>query len=255
MADAANAEAQLGPWFDDLYIFSEDQDGYWKWRHGDRMIAAWHRDRGHALPWDTIVIVQWDMLLLAPLKQLFAGLAPDQLLLSGLRSAREVESWWGWLEGSDPVKRQDRDAFRAYLAEAHGYRDELLCCLFIVACLPRRFLDLYVAAGPPLVGFLEYKLPTMARVFGMEFCTDHPYRPWWASNPATRNAPPRERLLNAVGEDIAFDTVLEEMGRPDGLRIIHPYRRPFPNQLPTGPAARALRKARRLREWINDRTS
>ncbi len=244
--EAGEAERRLGRWFDDFYAFAEERDPHWKWQHGDALIAAWHRDRGHALAWDSLVIVQWDMLMLAPISRLFATLQPGQILFSGLRPAREVEGWWGWLNGADPDKRADRDAFLAYLEDTHGYRGELLCCLFIVACLPRRFLDLYVAAGPPEVGFLEYKLPTLARIFGIPFCEDHPYRPWWASNPATRQAPARERLLNAVGDDIAFDTVLAEMARPDGLRIIHPYRRPFPNWLRTGVPARALSTLRRL---------
>ncbi|MBP2303052.1 hypothetical protein [Azospirillum picis] len=245
-AQAPEAERRLGRWFDDFYAFVEPRGAQWKWQHGDQLIAAWHRDRGATLAWDSLVIVQWDMLLLAPLRQLFAAVKPGEALFSGLRPEREVADWWGWLNGIDPDKRADRDAFRAYLAERHGYRGELLCCLFIVVCLPRRFLDLYVAEGPPEVGFLEYKLPTLARVYGIPFCENHPYRPWWASDPATRQAPARERLLNAVGEDVSFDTVLAEMARPEGGRIIHPYRKPFPNRLPPGRPAGVLALMRRL---------
>lgn len=245
-AKADVAQARLGRWLDDFYAFQDDRDAHWKWRHGDQLIAAWHRDRGHALPWDSLIVAQWDMLLLAPAKRLFPTLKPGEALFSGLRPAREVEGWWGWLSGVDPDKRADRDAFRAYLKTEHGYQDEFLCCLFIVACLPRRFLDLYVAAGPPEVGFLEYKLPTLARVFGIPFCQAHPYRPWWASNPATKDAPARERLLNAVGQDVAFDDVLAEMARCDGLRIIHPYRRHFPNWLANGLMASVMLRLRRL---------
>ncbi|MCM8738703.1 hypothetical protein M5E06_31875 [Azospirillum sp. A1-3] len=245
-AQALEAERRLRQWLDDFYAFTEPRSAHWKWQHGDRVIAAWHRDCGAELPWDSLVIVQWDMLLLAPLERLFATLKPGHALFSGLRPEREVAGWWGWLNDSDPDKRTDRDAFRTYLKDQHGYQGELLCCLFIVVCLPRRFLTLYVSEGPPEVGFLEYKLPTLARVYGIPFCEDHPYRPWWASNPETRHAPARARLLNAVGEDVSFDTILAEMARPDGGRIVHPYRKLFPNRLKTGLPAGLLARMRRL---------
>lgn len=244
-AEAAHVQARLGCWLNDFYVFTENQDSHWKWQHGDQLIAAWHRDRGHALAWDTIVIVQWDMLLLAPVERLFPTLKPGEALFSGLRTEHEVADWWGWLNGADPEKRADRDAFRLYLETEHGYRDALLCCLFIVVCLPRRFLDLYNAAGPPLTGFLEYKLPTLARVFGIPFCVEHPYRPWWASNPVTRQAPEQERLLNAVGQDISLNAVLAETARKDGLRIMHPYRQRFPRALGNRWMAWVVLQARR----------
>lgn len=247
--EAANAQARLGRWLDNFYAFPEDRSAHWKWQHGDQLIAAWYRDRGHALPWDSVVVAQWDMLLLASADRLFPTLKPGEALFSGLRPEHEVADWWGWLNGADPEKRADRNAFRNYLETEHGYRNELLCCLFIVACLPRRFLECYIAAGSPLVGFLEYKLPTLARVFGIPFCQDHPYHPWWASNPATRNAPERERLLNAVGRDIPLDAVLAETARQDGLRIIHPYRRHFPNCLCNRWVAWAALRARR---WMRN---
>ena len=226
--DAPAASAALSRWLDDLYIYPKERDALWKWQHGDQLIAAWHRDRGHALPWDTVFVTQWDMLLLEPLDRLFASLKPGEALFSGLRPAHEVEAWWGWLNGADETKRRDRDAFLSYMDKRYGFRGELLCCLFIVACLPRRFLDLYVEAGPPEAGFLEYKMPTMARQFGIPFCTDHPYRPWWRQEPATRDVPIRARLLNAVGDTLPREAVLEELARPGGLRIIHPYRGSFP---------------------------
>lgn len=238
--DPTEADAvrqRVGALMDDLYIFTEDRPALWKWQHGDRLIAAWHRDRGHALPWDSLVLVQWDMLILKPIRRAFAMLQPGQALFSGLRPESELSGWWGWIKGEDPEKARDLAAFRDRLARDHGYEGPLWCCLFIVVCLPRRFLDLYGAAGPPEEGFLEYKMPTLAHIFGIPFCTDHPYRPWWASDPTTRDAPLRQRLLNAVGDDPDFITVLEEAADRHGSGIIHPYRQPVPGWLSRWPLA------------------
>jgi hypothetical protein len=242
LEQAAEARGAVGDQLDDFYAFPEPRTPQWKWLHGDRLVAAWARDRGGELAWDTVVLVQWDMLVLAPLEQLFGGLGSGEAVFSGLRPAAEIASWWGWLKGEDPDKRAEAEAFRELLHGEYGYDGELWCCLFIVIALPRALLQRYAAAGPPEPGFLEYKLPTLARVFGTP-ATDGGFRPWWGADPATRDAPPPARVLNAVGEEVALATILGELARAAGARVFHPYRGRFPAWLAR---PRAVRLARAL---------
>ena len=223
----AAARRRLGPKLDDFYAFCEPREAAWKWRHGDRLIAAWHRDRGPELSWDTLVVVQWDMLLLVPLRRLFGRLQPGEALFSGDRPAAEVRAWWGWLS-DDPQKRAEEASFVDLIRREHGYAGDLWCCLFIVVALPRRYLDLYIASGPPEPGFLEYKMPTLARVFGVPVARSAAFQPWWAADPSTRAEPRRRRTLNAAGHDVTLGTILAEALRPGGGRVFHPYRRRFP---------------------------
>lgn len=226
--DAASMRAVLGPWCDDLYAFPEPRTPEWKWLNGDHLIAAWHKARGHALPdWDTLIVVQWDMLVLAPVRDLFAFLRPGELLLSGLRPLAEVEAWWGWAGRRLPERRPALDAFQSWLAQRHGYSGELWCCQFMVAALPRRFLDQSVADGPTEDGFIEYRVPTLARVYGIPFRLDHPFRPWWGADPATRDAPPPARILNAMGEAVPLALIRDQLADPHGGRIFHPFGDPF----------------------------
>lgn len=245
-ADAEAMRGSLGPLLDDWYAFAEDRPAEWKWRHGDRLIAAWHRDRGAALPWDDLFILQWDMLVLAPLARLFAAYPSGELVLSGLRPVSEVSGWWAWVNGSNPEMEADYRAFRALLGERFGYGGPLYCGLFIVARLPRRFLDRYVAAGPPEAGFLEYKIPSLAAAFGVPLAHGQPFRPWWRNDPSTRDAPPRARVLNAVGDDVPLAVVLEELCDPAGTRLIHPCRARFSPWLSWRPLARAVATVRRI---------
>jgi hypothetical protein len=222
--DALVVKSQLGPFLDDLYIYTENHDTRWKWLNGDLMIAQWHFDRGRELEWDTLVIVQWDMLMLRPIESLFGMLHPGEMLLSGLRPTSEVEMWWPWLQESNFAAKRNRDAFVSYLHQEHGYTEEMLCCLFIVACFPRRFLDRYVEAGPPKIGFLEYKVPTLARVFGVPFCQRHAFIPWWAADPATESATMHRRFLNAGGYEMAESEIIHAT-RAGHAYVFHPYRK------------------------------
>jgi hypothetical protein len=226
-ADAATYESALGPHLDDLYAFDEHKESSWKWYHGDQMISRWHTQRGSKLDWDTIFVAQWDMLVFGRVERLFRGLRKGELLLSGLRPVKEVESWWSHLrEGSDDRERYLR--FLGHVRSAYGFRDEPLCGEVIVLCLPRQFLDQYAQIRESELGFLEYKIPIYAQIFGTPFCSDHPYSPWWGDDPKTGNVGPLGRSLNAEGQEVPLRTVVAHLASPWGGRIFHPVFRSFP---------------------------
>jgi len=216
------AKSRLAPWLDDFYTFPEERNPHWKWINFDSMIASWYRDRGRHLEWESLFIQHWDMLIIAPLQTFFPALRPGEILLSGYRPVKEIEDWWPWVKRRNAQGKVEYEVFKEYVAENFGYKSDMFACLFIVACLPREFLEHYANFGPPEVGFLEYRLPTMAKIFGTPVCKDHPYRPWWAANPAAQQAPASERTLNATGREVPLSAVVEEISKPNGKRIFHP---------------------------------
>jgi hypothetical protein len=225
LLEAEIAQNVLHKWVDDFYVYPQEKNSYWKWKHGDQMITTWYMERGQYLKWETIFIVQWDMLILDSLEKLFLGLQPHEILLSGFRPISTVSSWWPW---ANPTN-SDLLSFKELLRNKFNYEGELFVCLFIVICLPRVFLEKYVAAGHPEIGFLEYKIPTMAHVFGVPVCNKHNFEPWWRANPATKNVPRRQRILNAVGEEVSLLVILQELMNSDGKRLFHPVSNILPS--------------------------
>jgi len=228
--DAAAFEKRLGTYLNDFYIFTEDRPKEWKWYHGDQMVTHWFRERGRQLAWDTIFIAQWDMLVFGDVRQRFASLNKDEILLSGLRPIREVESWW-WYLRPESQDRENYLAFLKHVKENYQYNCEPQCCQFIVACLPRRFLESYSEISQAELGFLEYKIPIYAQIFGIPFCTNHPYQPWWADDPTTRNTPVLGRALNADVENVSLRSIAANLLRPRGARIFHPVFQAYPLHL------------------------
>ena len=222
LKEADAARRALGAALDDLYVYPGPQDSNWKWIHGDQVIADWHDQRGRALAWDSLMIVQWDLLMLAPLSEVLAGLRAGEAVFPGDRPLAEVEAWWGWGGGGGEVQAREMADFRALLRSQFGYDGPLWCCLFLLAVLPRAFLDAYVAAGPPGPGFREDKLATLARVFETPVRAMAQLRPWWRSDPATRDASPGERALNTTREAVAPEVIAAELAAPGGRRVFHP---------------------------------
>jgi len=260
LAEAETARSAVRDLVDDFYVYPHAKDPLWKWRHGDRVLSAWYSERGRHLTWETIFVMQWDMLILDPLEKLFAGLQPQEILLSGFRPFHTVSPWWSWSDPDDA----DVGSLRRLLREKHNYDGELFVCLFIVACLPRLFLEKYVASGCGEVGFLEYNIPTMAHVFGIPVCQHHPFEPWWADDPATRHVGWQGKTLNAVGHEIPRSAILAELADRHGKRLFHPVSRTFPRWLTERHVANValtfypvlrmlLRNAKRLRLSVRNR--
>lgn len=235
---AEAARAVLGDLCDDFHAYDGPEDSHWKWIHGDRLLADWHARRGRELAWDSVLVVQWDLLLAAPLSEVLAGLRVGEAVFPGDRPLDEVAGWWGWAGGGGAWQAREMAGFRALLRERFGYDGPLWCCLFLAAVLPRAFLDRYVAEGAPEPGFLEYKLPTLARLWGTPVRALRQFTPWWRADPLTRDAPAAERVLNATRDAVDPALIAAELAKPDGRRVFHPvFETPWAALAPAGLAA------------------
>jgi hypothetical protein len=156
---------------DDCYTTSAPPDPQWRWRNGDLLLLEWYQERGRFLPFDLLAIVQWDVLLLAPIDTLFAGMRDNDVFFS---SARPAETMGAWYWTSDPREKPSYEEFRRYLKADCHYDGSPWCCEFVAACLPRMFFEHWLRIGRPAVGFIEYKLPTYAKMFGCHLyrCAD-----------------------------------------------------------------------------------
>jgi hypothetical protein len=245
LATVNEYKLQLDPYLDDFYAFSEPKDPNWKWLHGDLILTDWYRERGKDLPFDTVVVVQWDMLIFGAVEQIFSMLEPDRILLSGLRSIAEVEDNWHWVTPKVPDERRRYLEFMEHIVKTYDYQQDPLGCIFIVACLPRIFLDAYSQIEQPELGFLEYRIPIYAQIFGVTICEHHPFKVWWIDeDPYFNSQNLIHRFMNffilkfnanslrptfqPTRSDISLIPIFKNSIAPKGDRIFHPYQTMFP---------------------------
>jgi hypothetical protein len=221
--EADEFERCLGELLDDFYAFDDVSESWWKWINGDLVIRTWYTQRGRDLDWDAVLVVQWDMLLLGPLDRLLGRPAADEVILSGLRPVAEVQPWWAWVNGSD---RPQFDEFMNHLTARFGYSDGAWCCQFVLVCLGRNFLESYAGVEEAELGFIEYRVPTYARLFGMRVSAPR-FPCWWEGDPGMLDMPPWRRILSARRRSVAMYHLVR-VWISDGAAIAHPYRRPFP---------------------------
>lgn len=226
-AFAQSFEDRLGAFIDDFYAFLEVRSTHWKWYHGDRMIAQWFSDRGHALEWDSLIVAQWDMLILDRVEKQFRSIEPGQMLFSGLRPVSEVDPWWWYVRQGSP-ERKEYERFLEFVWRKFDYKQDPLCGQFLIVCFPRQFLARYVDIPEPELGFLEYKIPIYAQIFGIPFCVRHQHDPWWADHYKSKSIPAVFRGLNAQKQDVPLWVIEAHRAFPWGRRIFHPVTYEYP---------------------------
>jgi hypothetical protein len=207
---------RLRPYCQDFYCATREPDPYLKWFRGDYELIEWYESRGHQLPWQALAIVQWDLLITDPLPTVLPGYRPDQLFLSGLRPlSPDLEAAWPWT-GQDYYRLGYR-RFRQQLLLEYNYSGDLDCCIFMLAVLPRAFFVRYCESGRKWSGFLEYKLPNLAKIWGFDFYRRDLGVLW----DAVEKTP--DRPMNAICDNISTDWIINQLRNPDGWRVFHPF--------------------------------
>jgi hypothetical protein len=223
-AHEARFRDALTPLLDDFWAFPRAETPKWKYRHGDLVLAQWYADRGRELEWDHVFVAQWDLLMLAPLHELLPPLRADDVLLSGVSPVADVEHEWVWVRGGhEPTYRAFVTAMQARFGAV-----EPTACLFVIACLPRRLLAAYADAPDLETGYVEYRLPTLAKAIGLRVVEHERFGAWSPADGRTRPAQRRRRFLNGSRRPVHLPTVLGELARSDGARLFHPYHGLFP---------------------------
>jgi hypothetical protein len=212
-------EQRLQAYLDDFYAFTANSNAHWKWRNGDLMMLDWHDKRGRNLQWDSVVVIQWDTLVFDSVERQLEGMRKGEIYLSGLRALdQELEQRWFWTR-SDGDRQHYLD-FLEYVKARYGYGEQPLCSLFILPAVPREFFEKYLTVSDREYGFLEYKIPVYAKIFGVPFFERDLGARW----------DEEARPLSAARMPLSASYVEQELAKPNGWRIFHPYHLPWPDE-------------------------
>jgi hypothetical protein len=189
--------------------------GLWKWRNTDLAVRLWYQEIGRKLDFDMLHLVQWDLLLLAPIPSLYAQIPKGAIGLSGLVELEKIRDRWYWTT-DERANRSTEELFE-HARRAFGYRGQPYACLGPGACLSRDFLERYAATPILELGHDELRIPLFAQIFGIEVCDTGFYRSW---------SDPRENeYFNADSREIDTAVILREIAKVNGRRSFHPFRR------------------------------
>ena len=214
ISKAEEYQEKLGKYLDDFYTFTASTDEDWKWINGDLMILDWYEKRGMNLEWDSIAVVQWDMLVFDSLQNQFPDIQKDEIFVSGLKKMSDgLENKWHWTKpGNEDTPNYY--SFKEYIKTHYNYNEPVMCSLFILEIFPKLFFEKYLTVENKEIGMLEYKVPTYAKIFNIPFYIKDLGVQWHK----TGGLP-----LNAIPQELSEEYIKEELDKKDGWRIFHPY--------------------------------
>jgi len=218
---------RLQMYLDDFYM-APMEESFWKWINWDLVLLDWFEKRGKNLERDSVFIAQWDLLIFSSLEELFAWIKKDEIYFPYYESIdNKIESEWYWTSErkysekpethpKKPYMRKSYLAFKELVAKKYGYNNLLPRSIFMLAILPRVFFEKYSSLPDKEVGFLEYKLPTYAKIFGLSLFP----KDLWES---VLSQDVSEWPMNAKPMEIEDSYIQKELEKKDGWRVFHPY--------------------------------
>ena len=197
-----------------LHVIDE-KDSEWKWMNGDLAVIDWFQEKGKHEDFDMLHIVEWDLLLTAPLNEIYEDIPEHALGLSGLKPISEAEEYgWPWVTGE---YRDEWLKLKEWVKDETGYSGKSYGCIFPGACLPRNFLEEYAQLDTPSHSNDEVRVPLIAKALEYKIERTGLYPEWGNSS--------IKKYFNAKGDLINPEDIKKQLGKPNGKKAFHPVRK------------------------------
>ena len=219
---------ELEFWLNDFYQIKEI-GSFRKRIHGDLMILERFNNRWIHLHRDSIIISQRDMIAFDSFEHIFADIEKDQLYLPQYgfvdskfedkrrRTSKRLYESMDDLGKTKSYTYPNYIEFKKYVNHAYWYDKLIPYCIFMTAVLSRSFLLKYSQLPNIELWFLEYKIPTYAKILWFDIY-DKLYLWEKEDNPETWNTP-----MNALQIEVNKDFIDFELQKSSWWRVFHPY--------------------------------
>lgn len=193
---------------DHLHMWSA-ADPHWKWLHPELAVKEWFRAYGDAVPFDLLYEYEYDMLVCAPLHELYPPLPANGLAFHAEALTESVASQWQWT--AHRAFRPSYLAFCDYLAERYGVDSIEQRVLGPGQLLTRRFLTAFCQLEDCDLVHNEIAYPAFAQVLGFTLVDN---RLWSEESP---------QWFHCKGPSVEWEAIESEL-RSGTHRAFHPVK-------------------------------
>ena len=193
---------------DDAWVFPF-VNPKWHWHNLDKVVCTWFVERGANLPFDRLLVLDWDVLLLNPVST-WTSLVDE-------RSAKFIDVWENTQPENNHWTRSTNEEFVSFCARydaRNGTRPVIYNAFLFAYVVPRRAFTDCAQEVLGYAGYCEYRLPTILRSYGYDLENLPRPQNWY-------------KFANVKGISITAGLILDEMARPDGFRLFHPVFEPY----------------------------
>lgn len=190
-----------------------------KWKNGDLVIKEWFDQHGHNVPFDVLHVIEWDLLITAPLEEAYpSGLSRDTVALSGAIPMEMAQRYdWDWATG---LSTSSEELFRSLCASFENSTPSATAYagLYPGITFGRHALKKYAEAIEklPLIGNDEWRTGVLSPILESEV-RDTGFYDGWDTDTISKT-------FNCMNNTISADKIKTE----DQSLAFHPVREPIP---------------------------
>jgi hypothetical protein len=182
----------------------------WKWLSSDLGARYWFETMGKEEAFDVLHIVEWDLLLLDSLENLYKNVPEGGMALSGLNSVSNLYGQWMW------VSIPEWTLLLSHVRKNYSYNKKPYGSLGPGTTVPRLFLENYSRYDVPDWCIDEVRFPLFGQLIGCSLHDTGFYRKWFDEE--------EDVFFNCINKYIQKDTIEAELRKEDGRRAFHPFR-------------------------------
>jgi hypothetical protein len=144
------------------------EDARFKWQNGDLCIRQWFKDCGNRFRFDMLHIIEWDLIFMQPLAEIFAHVTGGIGMAEFKNIAELRAGGWGWI--TRPEGKKQLEELREFVRKKYGHvlpYEQQLASVFPCTRLSRAFLGRYAKDEIPALVHDEVRVPMFAQIYGM----------------------------------------------------------------------------------------
>lgn len=206
-------DSELNQFFQHNYCIT-GKSAQWKWQHSDLVYRLWFKDIGHTIDFDSVVVLEWDLILFESIEKTYGFVQRDQVGLTGLTPLKKIEKKWFWTR--DPEQRENWLKLYEYVQSTFSYSAAPYASLCPGVILPKSFLKKYSQIDVPELCHDELRIPLFAQALGFDVVDLGFYKKWFSKS--------EWRYFNCNNWGIELKLIQNELAKKKGRRVFHPFR-------------------------------
>jgi hypothetical protein len=213
--DFVKYKKALGKYLEFCYCIS-GKTRRWKWKNFDLALQDWYKQVGKKIDFDMAYVIEWDLILLDSVENLYGHIKEGELGLTNLIQLRKIEKTWSWTT-RDPEMSQWAKLY-AIAKSKYRYKQKPFASLGPGFCFPKKFLEKYSKLSLPDLVHDELRVPLFAQILGFKFKDTGFSKSWFDRE--------EHKYFNCMGRKHLIDRNLisKEFMKPKGRRAFHPFR-------------------------------
>ncbi len=206
---------KLEKYFKNLWIIPEWLSDA-KWSNFETILKVWYSRIGKDIDFDRAYIIEWDLLLLDSLENIYHNIGINEVGVTGLIPVDKIKNKWYW--STDESQKRKLEYVFSLAKQYYNHHSLFYASLGPGLCFPKSYLENFAKLNLPTICHEEIYFPLFAQLFNYSLKDTGFFNGWFDDK--------ERRYFNCEKKYISKKTIRTEF-LLHGRKVFHPYQKQF----------------------------